>query len=119
MLGFENTSIVQYLIAFAVVMGLLALFAWLAPRLLGRRVNGQGLAAGRSKQPRLGIVDVYDLDRQRQLVLLRRDGVEHLLLIGGPNDVVVESGIGRAPPRPAQRPGGAQMPMPGQPAMPG
>ncbi|WP_029029370.1 flagellar biosynthetic protein FliO [Salinarimonas rosea] len=114
MLGFENTSIVQYLIAFAVVMGLLALFAWLAPRLMGRRMGGQGLASGRSKQPRLGIVDVYDLDRQRQLVLLRRDGVEHLLLIGGPNDVVVESGIGRAPPRPQQRPGGTQMPMPGQ-----
>ena len=25
---------------------------------------------GRGRQPRLGIVDVYDLDRQRQLVLL-------------------------------------------------
>ncbi|GGK37307.1 flagellar biosynthetic protein FliO [Salinarimonas ramus] len=112
MLGFENTSIVQYLIAFAVVMGLLALFAWLAPRLLGRRIGGQNLSSGKNRQPRLGIVDVYDLDRQRQLVLLRRDGVEHLLLIGGPNDVVVESGIGRAPPRPAQRPGGAQAPMP-------
>ena len=50
----------------------------------------------RSRTPRLGIVDAFDLgDRQRQLVLLRRDNIEHLLLIGGPNDVVVESNIVR------------------------
>ena len=52
---------------------------------------------GRARQPRLGIVDVYDLDRQRQLILLRRDNVEHLLLIGGPNDLVVETNIVRVP----------------------
>src|SRR4051794_31721658 len=52
---------------------------------------------GRTRQPRLGIVDVYDLDRQRQLILLRRDNVEHLLLIGGPNDVVIETNIVRVP----------------------
>jgi hypothetical protein len=56
---------------------------------------------GRARQPRLGIVDVYDLDRQRQLVLLRRDNVEHLLLIGGPNDLVVETNIARLPARAA------------------
>src|SRR5690349_17278810 len=65
-----------------------------------RRLTGGRLAMptnerGRSRQPRLGIVDVYDLDRQRQLILLRRDNVEHLLLIGGPNDVVIETNIVR------------------------
>lgn len=48
---------------------------------------------GRSRQPRLGIVDVFDVDRQRQLVIVRRDNVEHLLMIGGPNDLVIESEI--------------------------
>ncbi|HET6377014.1 MAG TPA: hypothetical protein VFG05_01690, partial [Methylocella sp.] len=48
---------------------------------------------GRARQPRLGIVDVFDLDRQRQLVIVRRDNVEHLLMIGGPNDLVIESEI--------------------------
>ena len=47
----------------------------------------------RSRQPRLGIVDTFQLDRQRQLVIIRRDSVEHLLLLGGTNDVVVESNI--------------------------
>ena len=31
--------------------------------------------------------------RSRRLVLIRRDNVEHLIMIGGPQDVVVESGI--------------------------
>ena len=50
-------------------------------------------SSGRGRQPRLAVVDVFDLDRNRQLVLVRRDQVEHLVMIGGPNDVVVESGI--------------------------
>jgi flagellar protein FliO/FliZ len=56
---------------------------------------------GRTRQPRLGLVDAFSLDGQRQLVLVRRDNVEHLVMIGGPNDVLVESQINRAvaPPR--------------------
>ncbi len=48
---------------------------------------------GRARPPRLGTVDAFDLDRQRQLVIIRRDNVEHLLMIGGPNDIVIESEI--------------------------
>ena len=51
---------------------------------------------GRARPPRLGTVDAFDLDRQRQLVIVRRDNVEHLLMIGGPNDIVIESEIIRA-----------------------
>src|SRR5580693_1008541 len=51
---------------------------------------------GRARLPRLGVVDAFDLDRQRQLVIIRRDNVEHLLMIGGPTDVVIESAIIRA-----------------------
>ena len=51
---------------------------------------------GRARLPRLGTVDAFDLDRQRQLVIIRRDNVEHLLMIGGPNDLVIESEIIRA-----------------------
>ncbi len=47
---------------------------------------------------RLGIVEVLDVDELRQLVLVRRDGVEHLLLVGGDNDLVVEGGIQRQAP---------------------
>src|SRR5208282_2995976 len=50
----------------------------------------------RTRQPRLGLVDAFSLDGQRQLVLVRRDNIEHLVMIGGPNDVLVESQINRA-----------------------
>jgi hypothetical protein len=95
--GIENLSpAVRYLLAFAIIFMLLALFALVLRRLTGARLT---LASdrGRARQPRLGIVDVYDLDRHRQLILLRRDNVEHLLLVGGPNDVVVETNIVRVP----------------------
>jgi Transposase domain (DUF772) len=42
---------------------------------------------------RLGIVKTFALDQSRQLVVVRRDHVEHLVMIGGPNDLVVESDI--------------------------
>lgn len=42
---------------------------------------------------RLEIVEHANLDGRRKLVLIRRDDVEHLLLTGGPIDVVVETGI--------------------------
>ncbi len=95
--GLENLSpAIKYVIAFAIIFVLLALFALILRRLTGGRMSMTS-ERGRARQPRLGIVDVYDLDRQRQLILLRRDNVEHLLLVGGPNDVVVETNIVRVP----------------------
>lgn len=44
---------------------------------------------------RLDIVDAAPIDTKRRLVLVRRDDVEHLIVIGGHNDFVVESGIRR------------------------
>jgi hypothetical protein len=38
------------------------------------------------------------VDGRRRLVLVRRDNVEHLLMIGGPSDIVVEPNIVRAMP---------------------
>jgi len=97
MLGFEVSPVVQYVIAFAIIAALLGLFAIVLRRIGGKRFTLPGQDRGRGRQPRLGIVDVYDLDRQRQLVLLRRDNVEHLVMLGGPNDLVVESNIVRVP----------------------
>lgn len=93
--GIDNLPLaVKWVIASAIIFVLLALFALILRRLTGGRTAIMG-DRGRARQPRLGIVDVYDLDRQRQLILLRRDNVEHLLLVGGPNDVVVETNIVR------------------------
>ena len=93
--GIEASPVVNYLIAFVVIFAVLALAALAIRRFTGGRLAMTGQDRGRARQPRLGIIDVYDLDRQRQLILLRRDNVEHLLLIGGPNDVVIETNIVR------------------------
>jgi hypothetical protein len=48
--------------------------------------------------PRLAVIDAAAVDGRRRLVLVRRDNIEHLLMIGGPTDIVVESSIVRAMP---------------------
>jgi len=44
-------------------------------------------------EPRLGVMEQASVDRSRKLVLIRRDDVEHLIMTGGPVDVVIETGI--------------------------
>ena len=60
----------------------------------GRRVPdcSKRLAA----ENRLAVVDAAAVDGQRRLVLIRRDNVEHLLMIGGRADIVVEPNMVRA-----------------------
>lgn len=44
-----------------------------------------------SKRRRLVLVERQKIGGKRSVVLIRRDGVEHLLLTGGPQDIVVET----------------------------
>jgi len=94
-LSTNGSPLIQYAVTFAVIFAVLAVVVLLVRRAFRRsgRYGAETRQPGR--RPRLGIVDVYELDKRRQLVLLRRDGVEHLLLVGGPNDLVVESRIER------------------------
>ena len=50
-------------------------------------------AGRRGRQARLAIVDAANVDGRRKLVLIRRDNLEHLVLIGGPSDVLIEPNI--------------------------
>ncbi|MEI6573270.1 MAG: hypothetical protein WCO61_06990 [Alphaproteobacteria bacterium] len=83
-----------YVLALAGILALLALFAFILRRVVqtSRGVDG----SGRGRQPRLGIVDTFSVDRQRQLMIVRRDSVEHLILVGGNSDVVIETNIVRS-----------------------
>lgn len=91
----ELPFLVQALLALACVLVLVAAIFFIA-RLFTR--NSVSKAANRTRQPRLGVIDVASVDGRRQLIIVRRDAVEHLLMIGGPNDVVIESNIVRAQP---------------------
>jgi Flagellar biosynthesis protein, FliO len=50
------------------------------------------------KSRRIGLVEAAYVDGKRRLLLVRRDNVEHLVLTGGPVDVVLETGISSSPP---------------------
>lgn len=69
------------------VLALLGAFAFVA-----RRLSGGAIVLSK-RQKRLAIVEVAAIDPKRRLVLVRRDQTEHLLLIGGGSDLVVEGGI--------------------------
>lgn len=75
----------------AVALGLLCLVAVL--RFMRNRPSSPFIRGGKNRQPRLAVLDAAAIDTRRRLVLVRRDDVEHLIMIGGPTDVVIESRI--------------------------
>jgi hypothetical protein len=91
--GTEMPFVVKFFLAFLLVLGLIGVGAWGLRRFTSGRLGG---ASTRGRQPRLGVIDYASVDARRRLILVRRDNVEHLLMIGGPTDVVVEANIVRA-----------------------
>src|SRR5213592_2414740 len=84
-----------FLFAFIAVLALIGAVAWLVRRFANNRL---GANTNRGRMPRLAVIDAAAVDGRRRLVLVRRDNVEHLLMIGGPTDIVVEPNIVRASP---------------------
>jgi len=102
---------VQVIIAFVVILTLIGIFTWILARIKGMRIE----TARRSRQPRLAVMDSTPIDNQRRLVLVRRDAVEHLILVGGETDIVVEQTIVRGAPivaQPQRQPFPAAVPAP-------
>ena len=92
-LGETGSTIVQFALALVAVVALIFLVAWLAKRLSGGRfghVHGD--------EASMQVLDTLHIDTKRKLVLVRQGKLEHLLLIGGGSDEVVErSMIGGIP----------------------
>lgn len=90
----EPSVYFRFLLALALVIGLVLLAGWAA-----RRFGIAPIAGGRRPRRgrRLGLVEVMQIDSRRRLVLIRRDGREHLLLLSPARDMVIETGI-EAPP---------------------
>ncbi|ACI98317.1 FliO/MopB family protein [Rhodospirillum centenum] len=92
----DATSYLRFIVALVFVLALIGVFGLL----LRRFGPGAGLVARARGDRRLAVVEVLPLDAKRRLVLVRRDGVEHLLLLGAATDLVVEGGLPAAPPPP-------------------
>ena len=94
--------------AVVVLLGLvcLALVLWI----IRGRPSSPFIRGGRNRAPRLAVLDAAAIDTRRRLVLVRRDDMEHLIMIGGPTDIVIETRIASANPetiQPAEKAGPA------------
>lgn len=81
---------VRFVFALAFVLGLIGL-ATVALKRFGMlpRVTRRKTGSGK----RLGIVEIAPIDAKRRLILVRRDDVEHLIVLGTSSELLVESGI--------------------------
>ena len=71
-------------------IALAALMIWAFKAFFGKSGGG---AARKAREKRLALMETFAVDSKRTLYLFRRDDTEHLVLIGGPVDIVVEQGI--------------------------
>ena len=74
-----------------ILVGGLLLKGYLAQE--GNAGTFAGSFFGPKPDKRLDVVDQASVDGRRRLVLVRRDDVEHLIMTGGPVDVVIETNI--------------------------
>jgi flagellar protein FliO/FliZ len=98
---------IRLLLEFLVVLGVIGGAAWAM-----RQLNSGGLpgANPHNQLARLSVADAIGIGLGRRLVLLRRDNVEHLVLIHGPIALVVEPNIVHAAATPHDLP--AHLPSP-------
>ncbi|WP_320200047.1 flagellar biosynthetic protein FliO [Agrobacterium sp. rho-13.3] len=93
-IGTYGNRLIVAVVGVGVALLVLAIILWIVRR---RGGSSPFIRGGKNRQPRLQVLDATAVDARRRLVLVRRDNVEHLVMIGGPTDIVIESGIGAIP----------------------
>ncbi len=86
----SNISLLRLFFAFSIVLALMAAF-----NIALKYVSQRGLLfrPNQNKLRRLQIVESLPLDGKRRAVIVRCDKREHLLLLGGQNDIVVDANL--------------------------
>jgi flagellar protein FliO/FliZ len=100
----DFANYLKFFFVLVFVLSLIGLMAW-----LGRRLGGfPGVPNRKGNARRLQAVESLSLDARRRVILVRRDDVEHLIVLGPNSETVVETGIpARAGGRePSQAPNG-------------
>jgi flagellar protein FliO/FliZ len=87
--GADMPLAARLVIALVVVVGLLGATTWMIRRFGARRLG----ASPKARQPHLAVTDVATVDARRRLILIRRNGTEHLMMVGGPSDILIEANI--------------------------
>lgn len=99
-------SMLRTLGALGMVLGMLAGALWLVKR-YDIKLPGRVSASGRK---RVELVERLSLDQKRSVALIRRDGHEHLVLIGPEGSATLETGIIAPPVEPVPEPVKVAMP---------
>jgi hypothetical protein len=87
-MSMDLTTYIQAVGGLLLILALIGVAVWLFKRFGGAR----GKSGGRRGR-RLAVSEATIIDKRRRLVLVRRDNLEHLVMIGGAQDVVIETGI--------------------------
>lgn len=88
LIGESGTTLVTSVLALVAVLALAVLGLWLL------KLTMKGTSTlGRGRNRRLGVVEQLQIDARRQVLIIRRDDVEHVIMTGGGQDLVVETGI--------------------------
>jgi flagellar protein FliO/FliZ len=87
------TTIITWGLLLAVLGGAL-FFGAIAVRAYMNGTSPSEILFRQKPEPRIQVIEHAAMDSRRRLVLIRRDDVEHLIMTGGPVDVVIETGIG-------------------------
>jgi flagellar protein FliO/FliZ len=81
----------EYLRFFAALIFVIAL---IGAAFLALRASGFGMPSNRNRaERRMAIVETLMLDPRRRLLIVRRDNVEHLLLLGLSGETIVERAV--------------------------
>ncbi|MSO73422.1 MAG: hypothetical protein EXQ84_07460 [Rhodospirillaceae bacterium] len=89
----EPSTYLQFFLALVLVLGLILGLSWIM-----KRVGfGDGAKGPLGRRRRLNTIESAALDARHRVVLLRRDDVEHLVLIGPNTSQVIERGIPALP----------------------
>ncbi len=86
-------GIISWIIIIAGFAGLIVAGLWYYKTQMGGTDGAPGGLFGARAEKRLAVVEQSNVDGRRKLVLIRRDDVEHLIMTGGPVDVVIETNI--------------------------
>ena len=90
----DLSNYLRFVLALTFVLGLIGLGAVLVRR-YGFGLSPTAMRKGMDR--RLKLVETLPLDAKRRAVLLRRDNVEHLVILGANGETVVETGIPAKP----------------------
>jgi flagellar protein FliO/FliZ len=84
----EYTAYINAILALILVLGLIGLCSFLFKKV----TQGQFLQKS-AKSKRLKVEEVLYIDTKRKLVLIKRDDVEHLVLLGVNSETVIERDV--------------------------